>query len=438
MKKIFLLSVLCPLLLGVAVTSNSVFDSNVIKEESFEIYSDRVNGVDGKILTGKSLVLGDNQLSYSKVFTQHGINPDSGNSYLRFASAIKGDISSLNYTLTYKEEVKTVEINTVYRGISADGSTYYYGENGLTTNSEESTHYFACFTLEFKSDAELDTVFTANLNVVTSDNVEVSGLPNGITLNQVKYENPYDYNVLVLGMDLLGSYCVSTFLPALCEAEDGVNLNYVECLSGTYTFKSLGDENNNYGKKFRNQLALNQFDAIIIQISRRITESATDVIASELNELKALYPLLHQETSNIKLLAYNTDAAAPSVFTVDESGDYVKTDAKETGWTTKKSGGVWYAQLSEIWANEINSLNSDYNLKPLKYSLVYNTSSGPKDSTVGYMLGASMYMSLFGKTYENTSILNEVPQKDSDKVSTMTVDAAKKIRGWAEEHILGL
>ena len=445
MKKIFLLSVLCPLLLGAALTSNSLSANNVIRveDESIEVYADRLEGVETKVLSGKSLVVGDQELSYSNVLTQYGVNSTSGNDYIRFITAVKGNLSSVSFDLSYNDVVdevevvveKEVSISTLYKGITADGVVQYYGENGLTTNEAESTYYFACYTLEFKSEAKLETIFNTNVVVEDSEGVKTSGLSKATTLQELKYDVPSDYNVLVVGADILGDYCVDTLLPRLCLAEDNLTVNYYECLSGTYSIKTLSDPNHNYGVKFRKALAAAQYDAIVVQISRRVTESATDVIAAELQALKDVYPLLQQETSNIKLMSYSSEAT-PATFYVNENGDYAKTGNKETNWDTKKVGGIWYAALADTWANEINALDSSYNLKSLKYSLVYNESSGPKDATVGYMIGASLYMSLFGKTYENTSILNEVPQKDSDKVSTMTVDAAKKIRGWAEKHIL--
>lgn len=442
MKKLFLLSVLCPLLLGVALTTgntstivNEINPEQVVVDDDLSIYADKLSGVENKTLGERNLVIGDNDLAYSNTFTQYGVSTSTNNSFIRFVTAVKGDLSSISYNLSFEQENSEgvveeqnyiVDINTVYKGINVNGVTNYYGANGFTDKKEESTHYFACFTLEFKSEAKLNTAFFANINIEDSEGEVVSGLEKVTSLYELKYNNADDYNVLIIGANTLTGYSVSTFFPQLVMAEDGINVNYTECVSTTYTMSVLTDKSTQLGGKFYNNLATMQYDAIIIQITRRLTESATDVIESEFNSLKKIYPYLRQETNNIAIMAFPGNSNE-SIYTT-EGGviNYTKTDRTEEGWTSKAIAHQYYADLAETWANEINKLDSSNSCKTCKFSLAYGELSNPTNANVGYLMGASFYMTIFGKTYDDTSVTNGI-----SKVSTIN-----NLKKYAQKHCL--
>lgn len=447
MKKLFLLSVLCPLLLGVALTTgntstivNEINPEQVVVDDDLSIYADKLSGVENKTLGERNLVIGDNALAYSNTFTQYGVSTSTNNSFIRFVTAVKGDLSSISYNLSFEQENSegvveeqnyVVDINTVYKGINVNGVTNYYGANGFTDKKEESTHYFACFTLEFKSEAKLNTAFFANINIEDSEGEVVSGLEKGTSLNELKYYDADDYNVLILGSNLMSNYYTSTFLPALVKAEDNVDLNYTECLSGAFTFSLMNDTSNEYYPEFKKALTQMKYDAIVLQISRRITESATDVIESEFNALKAVYPLLQQETSKILLMAF-PGSANEQIWTT-EGGviNYSKVaDAKETGWTSKQVAHEWYANLADKWANDINLLNPSYKLDSYKFSLCYGEyGTTPSTTAVGYLLGSSMYMKLFGRMYDDTTV-NQIGDK------TISATGVTKIKNICAKYCL--
>ena len=104
----------------------------------------------------KKLVGNDEVISNSKIYTQYA---ELENSYvLRFATAIKGNITSLSYTRAkvgeHNENVK--EVATVYRGIIADSKTYFYDGNDLTTNEAYAgNYYWACYTISYTKDSSL-------------------------------------------------------------------------------------------------------------------------------------------------------------------------------------------------------------------------------------------------------------------------------------------
>ncbi|MBO4962511.1 MAG: InlB B-repeat-containing protein [Clostridia bacterium] len=244
-----------------------------------------------------------------------------------------------------------------------------------------------------------------------------------------------DYNVLVVGSGLLNDYNVSTFFPELVSVVDNKTVYYGECLDTSFTFNALKDDATDYG--LREMLLEKEWDYIILQITRRVTSSATDVIESELAALKEIYPILHAETPNIYLMAYAAEKTQTIYTTTGGEVSYsVKYDTdgttalKETDWTTKDVGCEFYATLADTWTAEINKLNSSYKCTSYKYSLVYAQSGGPNKATVGYMIGSSMYMILFGKTYTDTTVLNTVGS------TTMTSTQAETLRGYAENICL--
>lgn len=93
-----------------------------------------------------------NDYQCSKIFTQHG--KDADNEYLRFAIAIKGDVSSVKYTRVISsidnqvEPIKMFSVNCLYNGIKNGDETSYYSDNGELV-SEKTDYYWACYTIKF-------------------------------------------------------------------------------------------------------------------------------------------------------------------------------------------------------------------------------------------------------------------------------------------------
>ncbi len=88
----------------------------------------------------------------SKIFTQYG--KDADNEYLRFAIAIKGDVSSVKYTRVISsidnqvEPIKMFSVNCLYNGIKNGDEISYYSDNGELV-SEKTDYYWACYTIKF-------------------------------------------------------------------------------------------------------------------------------------------------------------------------------------------------------------------------------------------------------------------------------------------------
>ena len=119
--------------------------------------------------------------------------------YLRFATAVKGDVASIKFTreLIGIEETETVkavntkEINTLYKGISSGEETSYFsGSQELIDQQITSTkdYYWACYTIKFSENSSyLSTPIRMTLSInneeittrTTSFNDELNNVYNG-------------------------------------------------------------------------------------------------------------------------------------------------------------------------------------------------------------------------------------------------------------------
>lgn len=119
--------------------------------------------------------------------------------YLRFATAVKGDVTSIKFTreLIGIEEtetikaVKTKEIDTLYKGISSGEETSYFsGSQELIDQQITSTkdYYWACYTIKFSENSTyLSTPIRMTLSIndeeittrTTSFNDELNNIYNG-------------------------------------------------------------------------------------------------------------------------------------------------------------------------------------------------------------------------------------------------------------------
>lgn len=102
----------------------------------------------------------------SNIYVQHGII--DGYDCLRFATAIKGNVSSINYVRDALEgsNEKTKEVETLYKSIIANGdNTYYDGSNLTTEEGYAGNYYWACYTIKFVNDTYKNCDINININV---------------------------------------------------------------------------------------------------------------------------------------------------------------------------------------------------------------------------------------------------------------------------------
>lgn len=175
MKKKILFSVaLASLVLGSGIVSLSNEKEN-LKDFAYDTFN-ATKGVSIKNArrTNQSV---ENSTIYAQVATKDGVD------YLRFATAIKGDINSVSYnrTIVATGASKDKTITTVYKSISAknsesaDALSVFYTENGSLTDlalSSTKDFYWACFTIAFETEtykeSDLNISVSVNGNVVAS------------------------------------------------------------------------------------------------------------------------------------------------------------------------------------------------------------------------------------------------------------------------------
>lgn len=172
MLKKFKYVIISSLLIACGVTLESLSKDN----KAIGFYESASDVLSNNKKLNKS-VLSENssEIDVSKMFIQNGTSED-GKQCLRFAVALKGDISTLTFQRGHvegKNDVDSYSVNTVYRGISADNKVYFYNpsapENvdGLTTDENYAgEYYWACYTIRFLD----ESFYTSNIPLTLTIN----------------------------------------------------------------------------------------------------------------------------------------------------------------------------------------------------------------------------------------------------------------------------
>lgn len=111
-------------------------------------------------------VTSEETIDVSNIYVQHG--KIDGYDCLRFATAIKGNVSSINYVRDALDgsNKKTKEVETLYKSIIANGdNTYYDGSNLTTEEGYAGNYYWACYTIKFVNDTYKNCDINININV---------------------------------------------------------------------------------------------------------------------------------------------------------------------------------------------------------------------------------------------------------------------------------
>ena len=138
-----------------------------------------------------------NELKYSKMFSQVAYDEASESYFLRFATAVKGDISTINYSRKVEgKDNKEVSSSVVYYGISANGETLYYDEvtqNASSDVSLKGNYYWTCYTIKFNKGSEF---INKNISLTLKVNgTEIASKTTSVTdnFNKLTIEAESDY-----------------------------------------------------------------------------------------------------------------------------------------------------------------------------------------------------------------------------------------------------
>ena len=200
MKKTTKLLLLSSALVGAVLTTKAAASTKSIdiNDKLIETADDITNK--NAIPFKKGIKIGsDDKVSMSKTFVQIGTQTIDGKEYdvMRFATAIKGKIDSISYQRGYvvgKDDIAPKEVLTLYKGIIADGKTYYYnGTSQTTTESYAGEYYWACYTIRYTT-SDLD-FYNVPIQIIVNGN---KGTETEATLAKIKGEthtHAYDQNI---------------------------------------------------------------------------------------------------------------------------------------------------------------------------------------------------------------------------------------------------
>ncbi len=200
MKKTTKLLLLSSALVGAVITTKAAASTKSIdiNDKLIETADDITNK--NAIPFKKGIKIGsDDKLSMSKTFVQIGTQTIDGKEYdvMRFATAIKGKIDSISYQRGYvvgKDDIAPKEVLTLYKGIIADGKTYYYnGTSQTTTESYAGEYYWACYTIRYTT-SDLD-FYNVPIQIIVNG---VKGTETDATLAKIKGEthtHAYEQNI---------------------------------------------------------------------------------------------------------------------------------------------------------------------------------------------------------------------------------------------------
>ena len=352
MKKMKLLVLGCGLLL---VTSLAPKQTLIKENEDLILSCEEKNNVGinlKKLATTSSATVG-------KTYVQNG--EYEANKMLRFATPVSGDFDSLTYHIEIEgyPEVVSKNVETVYKGIEANGKVSYFDGTGVVTKEDELTEdwYWACFTIEFTS----YKYYAASINAyVTGSSSSVEGelkseAKNDVSLRDelMKGDTP---SLKALDTKTLGEWrndgatiVVDGKKNQLTYSKDGVDtvLNYVNVDGYYYVF---ADGNNNeleikYSSQYSNQLDVNG----VINESKVYYQSFSKFVAITSLEL----------TTKKTELVYGLD----STFTIsattnkDATGEDIVWSCDDDRFECDGSGKSIYVSVPELYEFEYGEEN---------------------------------------------------------------------------------
>ncbi len=235
-------------------------------------------------------------------------------------------------------------------------------------------------------------------------------------LEEITETTGNEFNLLVIGSNLMDNYSMTNVLANIMREADGTELNSSNYLHGSFVFAMLAEEATDLG--VRKALEEKDWDAIVIQLSRRNTKSAADVAQNEMASLAKIMPILLQETPDVFIFTLDS-SANPAIFS---AANNIKTYDK-TSQTETYSAGVGTAYFSQIALEMAAALDCD----TILYGEAYHKLSPATKEKVGYLQACCLYYSLFGK---------EIPETVTAQNGLSDADAAA-VRSYAKEFCLG-
>lgn len=213
MKKKHIIFALCTLTTG--LLSSLVMGANEGIIESTEVNNKTLESIDVKKLNSEN---NNSTFKTSKIYKQ----VDSTGTYLRFATAIKGNVNSIKYTRTIdgkeEEHTKDFEVSTLYKGIASGENISYFNGRNLFDEKITGTddYYWACYTIKFTNETYKNSNINVTLNIngndVTSTSTSLFNTINyqedTLPLSKILKDNMYGLSYNIASYSNLSGTCI--------------------------------------------------------------------------------------------------------------------------------------------------------------------------------------------------------------------------------------
>ena len=192
--------------------------------------------------------------------------------------------------------------------------------------------------------------------------------------------------VLFIGTDIMDDHQLAPRYGELLMDSDKKALQYRECLGGSTSFTQLNTKGSKTNDLMNAYLAEDQWDAIVLQISRRCTPTSADVEKAEHDALEALMTTFKAETENVTLFTLN-GGDNPAKFTVDTNGDLVKAGINESCSADQFSD--YLDGLCTTWGEE-------FGCKTARWGKLFRrfVTRSKTDPTIGFEQALSTYIAI--------------------------------------------
>lgn len=210
----------------------------------------------------------------------------------------------------------------------------------------------------------------------------------------------------------------------MLPAVEGVTPVCDHFTNSSFTFTQIGNLETNYSNQavlYREKLFSDNWDAVVYQLSRRVTPSSTEFNAAELAMFRdVIVPLTRTVTSNITLMAISSDAN-PSIFNYDPVTGLTE-DSGEKEVKTAAEMTEFMDQTVVAWANEAGVKAGRYG-KVYEFCDTVGSNSSTRTKAKRYCRALVTYA-----TVNETPIPNDIATTWVSTVFDSDSDAARTIK----------
>ena len=237
-------------------------------------------------------------------------------------------------------------------------------------------------------------------------------------------EDPATQKVLFVGSDNMSVTSWKNAYTEMVNAVEGVTAECEHFTTGSFSFLQIGNMETNYANKaqeYRDLLASEAWDAVVFQLSRRITPSGTELFNAEFEMFRdVVVPITKAVTTNITLLAIES-TENPTIFNYDATDGQPKSSGtKET--KTVEEMTTFMQETAASWANAAGVKSADYGTI-FNYCGTVGSNSGTRTSAKAYSRGLMAYA-----TINETLIPDNIATVWASTVFSSTSSAAKGIK----------